>query len=197
MEEVIKTILSNVLDALYKPFGYAILTSILFMFLHLYLKEVGWKNALKKWIETFKTNSEFRRLFLLSFYTIVIMFRTLFNRNIWANPISNVIGIWGLYKENGQITTEAIENLFLFIPFTMLLFWCFGEKILGEKVKILTTLKKSIVVVFLFSLGTELLQVILRIGTFQLSDLFYNTLGGLIGGLIYWIGYKFTHRKKK
>ena len=32
----------------------------------------------------------------------------------------------------------------------------------------------------------------LRLGTWQLSDLFYNTLGGAIGGLIYYIGYNIS-----
>ena len=31
----------------------------------------------------------------------------------------------------------------------------------------------------------EMLQLLLRLGTFQLSDIFYNTLGGMIGGLMY------------
>lgn len=38
---------------------------------------------------------------------------------------------------------------------------------------------------FLFSLGIEFTQLFLKLGSFQLSDLVYNTLGGLIGGLIY------------
>ncbi|MGH1941946.1 VanZ family protein [Enterococcus faecium] len=33
----------------------------------------------------------------------------------------------------------------------------------------------------------EFLQLFLHIGTFQLSDLFYNTLGGGIGGVIYYL----------
>ena len=32
----------------------------------------------------------------------------------------------------------------------------------------------------------EMLQLFLRLGTFQLSDLFYNTVGGMIGGLMYY-----------
>ena len=32
----------------------------------------------------------------------------------------------------------------------------------------------------------EMLQLLLRLGTFQLSDIFYNTVGGVLGGLIYY-----------
>ncbi len=42
---------------------------------------------------------------------------------------------------------------------------------------------------FLFFLAIEFSQLFLRLGTFQLLDLFYNTLGGLLGGLVYW-GYE-------
>ena len=50
---------------------------------------------------------------------------------------------------------------------------------------------------FLFSLAIEFLQLFLRLGTFQLSDLFYNTLGGVLGGMIYWICWKIRGKKQK
>ena len=31
----------------------------------------------------------------------------------------------------------------------------------------------------------EMLQLLMRLGTFQLSDIFYNTVGGVLGGLMY------------
>lgn len=37
------------------------------------------------------------------------------------------------------------------------------------------------------SLTIELLQLFLRLGTFQISDLFFNTIGGLAGGIIYFL----------
>ena len=48
-------------------------------------------------------------------------------------------------------------------------------------------------VAFIFSISIEVLQLFLRLGTFQLSDLFYNTVGGMIGGLMY---YGITKAKK-
>ena len=35
----------------------------------------------------------------------------------------------------------------------------------------------------------------LYLGTFQISDLTYNTLGGAVGGVIYYLGY--SRRRKK
>ena len=197
MMEIMKKIIENVLTALYQPFGFSVIMSILFMFFYIFAKEQGLKVAVQRWINEFKVSSRFRRGFILVFYTAMILFRTLLCRYIWLNPISNVIGIWGIYNENGELTTESIENLALFIPFTVLLFWSFHEKILGEGTKLFRTIWQSAKVVFLFSFTIEFLQLFLRLGTFQLSDLFYNTLGGLIGGLIYWCSYKITHRNKK
>ena len=151
----------------------------------------------KKVIDFITNNAISLLLVMLVFYVAMILFRTLLNRDMWKNPVSNVIGIWGLKDANGELTTEVIENLALFIPFTVLLLWSFHEKILGEGAKILTCIWQSVKIVFLFSLTIEFLQLFLRLGTFQLSDLFYNTLGGLIGGFIYWIGYKVTRKHSK
>ena len=198
MVEALNSIITSILQGLYQPFWFALILSILFMFV--------WKNYLSikqaafHWIQWFRSESSFRRMFFLVFYTVMILFRTLLNRNIWANPVSNVIGIWGLYKFDANqnvmvLTTEVPENLALFIPFTVLLLWTYREKLLGEQVKFGKVLWQSTKIVFLFSFTIEMLQLFLRLGTWQLSDLFYNTLGGFIGGLIYWIGFRIVYKK--
>ena len=40
----------------------------------------------------------------------------------------------------------------------------------------------------------EMLQLLLRLGTFQLSDIFYNTVGGVIGGVCYCVAMKARKR---
>ena len=194
MPDIIKMIVTNVLTALYQPFGFSIILAILFMFFYLFTTEHGWKAAWRKWIDAFKSKSEFRRVFLLAFYTALILFRTLLNRNLWLNPLVNVMGGWSLYDANGQLTTESIENVILFVPFSMLLLWIFGEKLCGSKIYLYKVIRKSCKIVFLCSLSIEVSQVIFRVGTFQIADLFYNTLGGIIGGIIYYIVYKLVHR---
>lgn len=189
---IVKSIITNVLTALYQPFWFSIVLSVLFMFA--YKRYLGFKDAAKQWLTWFKDDRSFRKMFLLVFYTVMILFRTLLNRNMWANPVSDVIGTWGLYNENGELTTECIENLALFIPFSVLLLWVFRERLLS-KVTLLTVLWKTAKITFLFSFTIEMLQLFLRLGTWQLSDLFYNTLGGVVGGLIYYVGYKIKHRK--
>lgn len=95
------------------------------------------------------------------------------------------MGGWGLYDADGTLTTESIENFMLFVPFTVLLFWAFREQILGKELHLKFVLWKSIKIVGTFSLAIEFVQVLFHLGTFQVSDLCYNTLGGLCGGLIY------------
>lgn len=189
--QIISKIITNVLTALYQPFWFAVILSILFMFVYKAYPSI--KQAAKDWISWFKSDPTFRLTFLLVFYTVMILFRTLLNRSMWANPVSNVIGVWGLYNAKGELTTECIENLALFIPFTILLLWAAKDRVLA-RMTIGSVLWNSTKITFLFSFAIEMLQLFLRLGTWQLSDLFYNTLGGAIGGLIYYAGYKVMHR---
>lgn len=47
---------------------------------------------------------------------------------------------------------------------------------------------------FLFALLIEFLKLFLKLGTFQLSDLFFDTIGGGFGGLIFYVWSKITSR---
>ncbi|HAQ2613759.1 TPA: VanZ family protein, partial [Enterococcus faecium] len=40
-------------------------------------------------------------------------------------------------------------------------------------------------IAFYFSAIIEFLQLFLRLGTFQISDFVYNTLGGILGVILY------------
>lgn len=198
MMDLLKTIIANILTSLYHSFWVALLVAILFMFV--WKNYSSFKQAASQWMHWFKTEIEFRRMFALTFYSVMIIFRTLLNRSLWGYPLSNVIGVWGLYNNEGKLTTEVPENLALFIPFTILLLWTYRDKILNNDkkdnsgVSLPNVLWQSTKIVFLFSFTIEMLQLFLRLGTWQLSDLFFNTLGGFIGGLLYWIGYRIKHR---
>ena len=134
--ELLGKIITNILTALYEPFGFSLLLSFMTMFFYLYAYEPaeagkGWKSALVTWYEKFKERVFFRKLFLLVFVTSMILFRTLLNRNLWLNPLSNVLDGWGIWKTvNGEqvLTTEGIENVIMMVPFTGVLMWTFEEK---------------------------------------------------------------------
>ena len=197
MISVIGKILTNILTALYQPFGFSLLLSFFAMFFYLYAYHPtdagkGWKSAIVAWIEVFKKNSRFRKLFALAFVTSMILFRTLLNRNLWMNPLSNVMGGWGIWETvNGekQLTTECIENVILMTPFTGMVMWTFDV----EKRVIWKSTKLGLI----FSVSIEMLQLLLRLGTFQVSDIVYNTLGGMLGGLCYVAARKVHERLSK
>ena len=128
-------------------------------------------------------------MFYFVFVLVVILFKTLFNRAIEINPLANVMGTWGLYNKDGVFTTEVIENVALFIPLIFFLFF-FLETTSKKVSKFLTVIGRAIAISFLFSLSIEMLQLFLHLGTWQLSDLLFNTLGGVVGGLIYWVSAK-------
>ena len=169
--KVLAKILTNILTALYEPFGFSLLLSFLAMFFYLYAYEPtaagkGWKNALVTWYQKFK--------------------ESVFFQNLWMNPLSDVMGGWGIWETaNGEqkLTTECIENIIMMLPFTSMVIWTFQEKVGSSCKKILWYSGK---IAFIFSISIEMLQLFLRLGTFQLSDLFYNTVGGALGGLMYY-----------
>ena len=90
--EMINKIIREVLTALYQPFGAAVLLTFVAMFVFIYAKEHNWqkKNLIKKicsiWFSYFKKSDEFRRVFLLLFYSTMILVRTIINREIWFDP---------------------------------------------------------------------------------------------------------------
>ena len=142
------------------------------------------------WYQKFKESVFFRKLFLLFFVTSMILFRTLLNRNLWMNPLSKVMGGWGIWETvNGEqkLTTECIENVIMMVPFSSVVMWTFKEKTGNGWKKILWYSGK---IAFIFSVSIEMLQLLLRLGTFQLSDIFYNTVGGVLGGLVYYVTMK-------
>ena len=189
--EILSKILINILTAFYESFGFSILLSFLAMFFYLYAcvpvdAGKGWKGAIVTWYKEFKESVFFRKLFLLAFVTSLILFRTLLNRNLWMNPLSKVMGGWRIWETvNGEqkLTTECIENVIMIVPFSAVVMWTFQKKA-GNGWK--NIVWQSGRVAFIFSIVIEVLQLLLRLGTFQLSDIFYNTVGGVVGGVCYW-----------
>ena len=91
-------------------------------------------------------------------------------------------GIWETVNGEQKLTTEGIENVIMMVPFSAVVMWTFGEKIGSGWKKILWQSGK---IAFIFSVSIEMLQLLLCLGTFQLSDIFYNTVGGVLGGVCY------------
>ena len=197
--DLVGKILTNILIAFYEPFGFSLLLSFLAMFFYLYAYEPqnagkGWKSAIVTLYQKFRERVFFRKLFFLVFVISLILFRTLLNRKMWTNPLSDIMGGWGIWKTvNGEqkLTTECIENVIMMVPFSAVVMWTFEEKLGNGWKKIL---RQSGKIAFIFSVSIEMLQLLLRLGTFQLSDIFYNTVGGVLGGLMYYAVMKVRKR---
>ena len=43
------------------------------------------------WWRAFKSSSNFRRTFILAFYTAMILLRTVLNREIWFDPLGKLL----------------------------------------------------------------------------------------------------------
>lgn len=71
--------------------------------------------------------------------------------------------------------SEIINNIIIFIPFGGLL------GIIDKKSSFL----KKIVIILLFSLAIELSQFVFGLGATDITDIITNTLGGIVGLLIY------------
>lgn len=73
--------------------------------------------------------------------------------------------------------TNLIGNIVIFIPLGLLLSTMAGERAM----RLLNVFWIS----FGLSLSLESMQVVWTIGTFDVDDILLNTLGGLLGGLLY------------
>lgn len=137
--------------------------------------------------------------FISCFYFCELFYITLFSRmETTTQDLSNVFGEWTIFDGETSIymNLKPVLNIILFFPLCIILFHIIKKafhKIYSDKKMILY----SVIISFSFSLFIELIQLIFNKGTFQLSDLTYNTLGGVIGALIYIVIRKAVRKKEK
>ncbi len=123
----------------------------------------------------------------LIFLIWIILFKMQFSfeympyiRNINLIPFSESVIV------NGKIDfSEIIDNAIAFIPFGI-----FMGMLIEDKKFI-----KKVFPIFITSLLLESMQYILHIGATDITDLIMNTLGGIIGILIFKIFYKIFKEK--
>lgn len=187
----LKEIITDVLKSLYTNFGSAVIIAILFMYAFLVFREKGFVPGVKKWFSSIVSDREFRRVFILALFTSLMLCRTLLGRAYWTpSPLRNVFGVWGMYDGEGKLYIENIENVILFLPFTLLMLWALGKRMFIGRLNLWNCIKSSLFVSIIFSVLIESCQLFFKLGDFQISDLVFNTLGGFLGGLIYWAIHK-------
>ncbi|MBQ9983028.1 MAG: VanZ family protein [Lachnospiraceae bacterium] len=77
-----------------------------------------------------------------------------------------------------NVLLNLVGNVVAFIPFGALIRWVINQPVRCMQVVGYT---------FAFSLWVELLQLIAKVGSFDVDDLLLNTLGGLLGYWVYWM----------
>lgn len=189
----LRVFLTHMLTALYRPLWPALVLTFFASCFYLYAYEPigageGFGAVLRGWLRRLKESPFFRRLLLLGFCTTMILFQTLLNRGIASDPLQNALGslVPWVRTADGTVVPayDCIENAIMLLPFTFLLLWTFGSMwhLPDSSAGIVWWATK---VAFACSFSIELLQLVLHLGNWQLSDLFYNTLGGAAGGALY------------
>lgn len=184
--EYFVAVVKDVLGILYRTCGASLIMAVLAMGVYRQVKKSGMNQVIREWAEDFRENRMFRKQFFLVFYVCVMLFCTVLGKSILGNPLDNVLGVWGLHDGDGAVYIGNLEHLILFFPFILLLFQVQEEKAELRTKFIGAALGKSIRISFSAALAIELCQMFLKIGAFRISDLFFCTLGGALGGIVYW-----------
>lgn len=111
---------------------------------------------------------------LIIAYIVVIIYNTLYNRNVMIHYKYDLIPFWSyaaIIKGQHQLIYLNLMNILMFVPLgCMMRFIC-------SKVKL------SYIAVFAgcLSLCIEIIQLVTKRGTFEFDDVIHNVLGCMIG----------------
>ena len=107
-------------------------------------------------------------LFIL--YLALLLTVTVYSRST-TNPYRSVLLHFG-FRQDASWNNEIIANTLLFIPYSLLYLRAFRPA---------RPFRDSMLATAAATCFIELAQLVFWLGEFQLSDLFHNMLGGLIG----------------
>lgn len=149
----------------------AFLIAVLLSFVFLFVKDN--KNESKEKLKCFFLQDKAIALFL--FYTALLLVCTIIGRP-HTNPFINIIGKIRIV-DNGIVNYGGLENIVMFIPYTLLYNIAFKPHFI---------LKKSMCLTIITTVFIEIFQLLFWVGQFSFADLLHNTIGGIIGcGLWY------------
>lgn len=110
-------------------------------------------------------------LVLLLFYTIFILYMTLWNRDGETRAELELFWSYKQFLSSPSLRLEILNNIWLFIPLGAVLMRLFGWK--------------GIVGCLVFSCAIEVVQYFTGFGLAELDDIISNGLGSLIGSIIF------------
>ena len=164
---------------------YYVSTGIFFIFtaIIIYISEkIGFEKFIFEIKDKFFKDYSYKWKILFFTYSYFILDKTLISRNI-GNTNSFEYAFkngWLFLVRDTWNRVQAIENIIFFIPFSFFLLLEFYDL---KRMK-LELFKEIILISFRVSLFIELLQIIFTLGIFQLADIVYNVLGGIIGYIL-------------
>lgn len=92
--------------------------------------------------------------------------------------IKRFILYWKVIDDPFLVTMNLFGNIIAFVPFGALIRWVINRSVRWYQVLGYT---------FLLSLSVEVLQLIAKVGVFDVDDLLLNSFGGLIGFWVYYL----------
>lgn len=188
-----QAVADDVFYSIYQYLGFGLIFAVICMIALPEVEHKGLKKCLIHQWHKLRTDKITRYKF--AFFTILFMVlsRTLICRSIWQCPWENIIGEWGIFTPDGTLNTEGMLNVFLFVPLAYFGVLGFCQQDGLDKEILFNIVKIS----FGFSCLIEICQLFFRVGTFQLSDIFQNTLGGFIGVAVWAMQQKIMKRERK
>lgn len=166
--------ISMILNELYQHAGETILFAVLCLFCIQKIEEDGLKNTILKTLSRLKLDRVFRIEGYTALYVSFLALETVLGRKRLDDPLVNVIGNWSIKN------FDNAENILLFVPFGILLYWHLKQRQGGGNIKIVGTTSFFAAIT---SISIELVQFVFSCGTFQLTDIAMNWLGGTIGSI--------------
>lgn len=132
------------------------------------------------------------------FYLLFVFQSTVFDRLFTGqrhNPLSNVFGGWTIVETQYFYDLSVIWNIMMFLPVAIFVFLYFH--LYGKKFNHFKLFLNSTIISLVNSVLIETMQLIFHVGTFQISDLVYNTLGGFLGSLIFVFAVRIRNKKRR
>ena len=182
-----KQIIQNMIPQarfLYKTVLMIFFITITFLFFRNNLREKdGWKRIKEQFTDLLK------KPWIVAFlvYVAYVFSSTIMGRYL-TKPYNNILKGFGIVGDNGEINTDLFVNVLMFIPLSFLYLKAFQPK---------KPVQSSIVLSACSSVFIELSQLIGWLGNCQLSDILYNTIGGLLGCCIWYIAGITKQRRKR
>lgn len=105
-------------------------------------------------------------------------------------PFQEIVRFWKYreYIDFLSVVINLLGNVVAFMPFGALIRWVINRRVRWYQAGMYT---------FLFSLCVELLQLVAKVGVFDVDDLILNTAGGLLGFFVYYLLLLMNRRREK